>query len=245
MPTVLIIQPDAEDPPGRIQSHLEQEGCDVRVVRPFAGDTIPRELREEALVVLGGDMSANDVAEYPWLADIMALLRRTVRTATPALGICLGGQLLAASLGGRVERGAAGMEAGVVEVRPRQAARTDDLFGDLPWPLRMVTMHRDAITALPADAVWLADSELYGHQAFRVGSAAWGVQFHPEASPAMYRAWVTYVKDTGEALRRVVDGVAAVERHEGQVDIGAEALARSFARIVKCGDSSRDPRSES
>jgi GMP synthase (glutamine-hydrolysing) len=232
VPSVLVVQPDAEDPPELLADWLEDEGFDVRVVRPYAGEAVPEELVEDALVVLGGDMGANDVADFPWLLDVMALLRAAVSTAAPTLGICLGGQLLAASLGGRVEPGAAGMEAGVVVVHPRAEADADVLLADLPWPLRMITMHRDAITALPPDAVWLAESEPYGHQAFRVGTSAWGVQFHPEVSPKTYASWASYVTDTGEALRRVVDGVDAVERQDDVIAAGAERLARSFARLV-------------
>jgi GMP synthase (glutamine-hydrolysing) len=232
VPSVLIVQPDAEDPPERFGVWLEREGIDVRVVRPYDDEPVPAFLAEDALIVLGGDMSAWEVADFPWLADIMALLRKSVADETPTLGICLGGQLLAASLGGRVEAGSAGMEAGVVLVRPRGDAAADVLLTDLRWPLRMITMHRDAITALPPGAVWLADSEPYGHQVFRVGEAAWGVQFHPEVSPATYTEWTTYVKDTGTALQRVLDGVSEVESQDGQVVVGAEALARSFARIV-------------
>lgn len=232
MPSVLIVQPDAEDPPELLADWLEDEGFDVRVVRPYLGEAVPDELVEDALVVLGGDMGANDVADHPWLADVMELLRTAVSTAAPTLGICLGGQLLAASIGGRVEPGAAGMEAGVVVVHPRAEAGDDELLADLRWPLRMITMHRDAITALPPDAVWLAESEPYGHQAFRVGSSAWGVQFHPEVSPKTYASWATYVTDTGEALRRVVDGVLPVERQGDVIAAGAEQLIRAFARVV-------------
>lgn len=232
MPSVLIIQPDAEDPPELLAGWLEDEGIDVRLVRPYAGEVVPDELVEDALVVLGGDMGANDVHAFPWLADVMALLRIAVSMAAPTLGICLGGQLLAASLGGRVEPGASGMEAGAVVVHPRAGAEGDVLLANLSWPLSMITMHRDAITALPPDAVWLAESEAYGHQVFRVGTSAWGVQFHPEVSPSTYASWATYITDTGEALQRVVDGVETVMRHERVISVGAEQLARSFAKLV-------------
>jgi GMP synthase (glutamine-hydrolysing) len=241
LPSILIVQPDSEDPPERFGDWFAREGFDVLVIRPYDGDVVPTTLEEDALVVLGGDMSAGDVADFPWLADIMELLKHTVAGDLPTLGICLGGQLLAASLGGRVEVGAAGMEAGTVVVNPRVDAEADELMGELPWPLRMITMHRDAITELPCGAVWLADSEPYSHQAFRVGSAAWGVQFHPEVSPATYADWATYVKDTGEALQRVVDGVVDVKRDDQQIVVGAEALAKAFTAVVRRRAKSSDP----
>jgi GMP synthase (glutamine-hydrolysing) len=62
---------------------------------------------------------------------------------------------------------------------------------------------------------------------------AWGVQFHPEVSPATYAGWATYVHDTGEALRRVVDGVTAVSENAEQIQSHSYALAKRFASVVR------------
>ncbi|HET7067409.1 MAG TPA: type 1 glutamine amidotransferase [Nocardioides sp.] len=233
MPSILIIQPDAEDPPERFEQWLIESEFEVRLLRPYDGDQIPAMLAEDALIVLGGDMNANQITDYPWLADIQALLRRVVAEHRPILGICLGGQLLASAMGGSVESGSAGMEAGVVTVRPRAGVGSDPLARGLPWPLAMITMHRDAITELPPGARWLGESAPYPHQFFRVGRLAWGVQFHPEVSPATYAGWATYVHDTGEALRRVVDGVTAVSENAEQIQSHSYALAKRFASVVR------------
>lgn len=231
--SILIIQPDAEDPPERFATWLRAEGFDIRLLRPYEGDPVPERLEDDALIVLGGDMSANDTQEHPWLADIMQLFRHAVTVDTPTLGICLGGQLLAAAFGGKVEPGPCGMEAGAVEVRPRSEADSDALLAGLPWPLRMITMHRDAITKLPPSATWLAESHPYGHQIFRVGQVGWGVQFHPEVSPGTYAAWSTYINDTGEALETVKDGYSQVVEHDDETRVGAKALATAFASVVR------------
>ncbi|WP_445259255.1 type 1 glutamine amidotransferase [Nocardioides aurantiacus] len=233
MGSILIIQPDAEDPPEKFARWLRDEGFHIRLLRPYEGDPVPERLEDDALIVLGGDMSANDTHEYPWLANIMELLRHTVTVGAPALGICLGGQLLAAAFGGKVEPGPYGMEAGVVVVHPRSGADSDALLSGLPWPLRMITLHRDAIAELPRSAMWLAESQPYGHQIFRVGQVAWGVQFHPEVSPGTYAAWATYIRDTGEALRRVRDGLSQVVEHDDETSMGAKALATAFAAVIR------------
>jgi GMP synthase (glutamine-hydrolysing) len=230
--TVLVIQPDETDPPERLGAWLAEAGIRLRVVRPYVGDAVPRTVAEDAVVVLGGDMGANDERDHPWLTDVKALLRTTVAARTPTLGICLGGQLLAAATGGRVERGRNGTEAGTVVIQARPESAGDALFGGLPRRLRMMTLHRDAITQLPPDGVWLADSDRYPHQAFRVGSAAWGVQFHPEISPATYRNWAVSSTDEGEALRWIVDGIPDAERHDDEIVTGAKWLAEAFAEFV-------------
>lgn len=233
MSSALIIQPDAQCPPGRLGRWFEDEGVDVRVVCPSAPDDVPTGLVEDALVVLGGDMGANDVAEYPWLESVKELLRSAVASATPTLGVCLGGQLLASAMGGRVEVGDFGMEAGIVFVRPRSAASDDPIFGGMPGSAPLITMHRDAIAELPPGAVWLAESEPYRYQAFRFGPAAWGLQFHPEASPDTYVRWSHYVKDAGEARERVMAGVPMVQTHDVEVDAAAALCVRSFAKFVR------------
>ena len=233
MTSVLIIQPDDSDPPERLGAWLESEGLELVVIRPHIGETVPVALDHDALIVLGGDMGANDDADHPWLIDIKALLHDTVVAGEPTLGVCLGAQLLASALGGVVERGQAGIESGTVVVRARADAGGDALLGGLSGSVRMMTMHRDAITVLPPEAIWLADSDPYPHQAFRVGESAWGVQFHPEISTATYRKWADHSTDTGKALQAVINGIEEVERHDVEIVRGAEALARAFARVVK------------
>lgn len=232
MATVLVIQPDETDPPERLGAWFAEAGIRLRVVRPYAGEAVPGSVAEDAVVVLGGDMGAHDEHDHPWLTDVKALLRTTVASGTPTLGICLGGQLLAAATGGRVERGRDGTEAGTVVIEARPESAGDALFGGLPGRLRMMTLHRDAITELPPDGVWLAGSDPYPHQAFRVGAAAWGVQFHPEISPATYRSWAVSSTDEDEALRRIVDGIPDAERHDDEIVPGARSLAEAFAEFV-------------
>ena len=231
--TILVLQPDQTDPPERVGEWLRHEGIALRMIRPFDGEAVPTTVVEDGVIVLGGDMGAHDDRDHPWLSDIKVLLHRAVAFQVPTLGICLGAQLLAAATGGQVERGADGMESGVAVIAPRPEAKGDELFGSLPERMRMMTMHRDAITALPPGALWLADSDPYPHQAFRLGSSAWGVQFHPEISPATYRTWARFSTDEGEGLQRVIDGIPEVERFDGAILPAAEAFTRSFADIVR------------
>jgi GMP synthase (glutamine-hydrolysing) len=124
-------------------------------------------------------MGALDDELAPWLPAVRRLLAEAVNEELPTLGICLGAQLLAVAAGGRVVRGAAGTEAGLVSVSWTAAAHTDALVAALPEPMLTPSLHDDEIVELPAGAVLLGGTATYPHQAFRVGSCAWGVQFHP------------------------------------------------------------------
>ncbi len=230
---LLVVQPDAKCPLGRFGPWLHNAGARHHVVRPYAGEPVPCTVDADGLVVLGGDMGANDDAEHPWLSDVRALLRQAVDDDIPTLGICLGGQILATATGGTVARGAAGMESGVIEVTRRQESGPDELLDDLAWPILQGSMHRDAVTDLPPGAAWLAQSAAYPHQSFRVGRSAWGVQFHPELSPERYREWAAYAREDEHTTERIEAGIAQFDEHDPQVREAAHALAASFAGVVR------------
>ena len=164
-------------------------GTPVTTIRPYAGAGVPGAV-EHGLIVLGGSMSAYDDRVAPWLPAVRDLMKGAVTDGVPVLGICLGAQLLAVACGGRVDVAAAtGRESGVIDVEWLPAASDDVLLHDLPMPGAGPSMHADAVVELPLDSRWLGRSARYPHQAFRVGSAAWGLQFHPEVSLGTFRGW--------------------------------------------------------
>jgi GMP synthase (glutamine-hydrolysing) len=209
---------------------------DVRMVRPYLGDPVPESVRD-GLIVLGGEMSAYDDEVAPWLPAVRDLLRTVVREEVPTLGICLGAQLLAIAAGGDVLVAApGGRESGVIDVRWRAEAVADPLVSGLPDPTAGPSMHADAIVRLPDDAVWLGASSAYPHQAFRLGTAAWGVQFHPEVSLRTFRGWAVDLPEvdteavTAEFLDRDADTVAC-----------GRALAERFGTIVNAAVPKAEP----
>ena len=106
-PVVLAIQNDPTDPPLLVGEWLEEDGIRVEVVRACSATRCPAACPPgvDGVLVLGGAMGAYDDDVAPWLADEQALLADAVERGTPVLGLCLGGQLLAAAIGGRVELG--------------------------------------------------------------------------------------------------------------------------------------------
>lgn len=231
----LLVQHTATEGPGWLGEWLPGAGLELEVVRPYAGEPMPSALDADALVVMGGPMGANDDDAAPWLPQTRRLLREAVAAAVPVLGVCLGGQLLAAACGGRVQRGPAGPEIGVQELRLRSLAGDDPLFADLPPVVRAMQWHYDEIVALPADAVWLAKSAAYPNQAFRVGKCAWGLQFHIETTVPMVAGWAR--NDAAEVRAARLDPTAVVDRlaaAEPELVATWRPLAERFTRVV-CG----------
>jgi GMP synthase-like glutamine amidotransferase len=196
---LLVIENDPTDDIRRLGDWLTAAGLRLATVRPHAGEPLPEDLEGyEGLVVLGGGQHAPD--GEGWFPACESLLRKAVRHRVPTLAICLGAQLLATAHGGQVAPGSAGPEIGPALVARRDAADADPLFARVPFTPDVIQWHHDEITELPPGAVLLAASTRYPHQAFRIGPAAWGLQFHIEPDPAMIAEWAA---SNPELLRRL------------------------------------------
>ncbi|HEY4535685.1 MAG TPA: type 1 glutamine amidotransferase [Enteractinococcus sp.] len=231
--SVLVIQPDEQVPLGRFSDWLTQSGVDVTVIRPYTGDPIPSELDSDGLIVLGGTMTAHDLEQFPWLADIQALYHQAHQVNAPTLGVCLGAQLLAVAFDGEVTSNApSGPEIGVVDIEWTADGHNDAIARQLPQSFPMTSFHYDAISRLPAGAVLLGRGARYPHQVFRFGNAI-GVQFHPEATPELFRKWCAAdVVQEPELSQFFHDAMGHVERADEQIATHAELLARNFVSAL-------------
>ncbi len=190
MTHILVLEHDASDPLLLMGDWLTEAGATVQMLRLHAGDPVPTDLSGyDALISLGGEMGAYDDDIAPWLPEVKRLLNTAVAQATPTLGVCLGSQLLAVATGGTVTRGADGPEIGAYLTAKRDAAEQDPLFDELPMTPDVMQYHYDVVSTLPPGAVLLLSSPGYPHQAWRVGQAAWGLQFHIEPSAEDLRGW--------------------------------------------------------
>ena len=199
---VLVLQHIACEPPGIFEDVLDERGAKLHRVELDEGEPLPSSLAGiDAVVAMGGPMSVNDEDEHPWLVAEKALIAGAVRGGTPFWGSCLGVQLLASSLGGKVVRGPL-PEVGILPVHATPEALVDPVFAGLAWPRPTLQWHQDTFD-LPEGATLLATSPAYPNQAFRVGDVAYGVQFHVEVDEEMADEWATvpaYVSSADEAL---------------------------------------------
>ena len=198
---VLVLQHIACEPPGVYEDVLLERGARIHRVELDEGEPLPDGSEFDAIVAMGGPMSANDEDDLPWLRAEKAFIAEAVRAGTPFFGACLGAQLLAASLAAEVTAGPA-PEVGLLPVFLTDAADDDPLFAGLPRELLTLQWHGDTF-ALPEGAVLLASSPAYPNQAFRFDRAAYGVQFHLELSREMAAEWAG-VPAYAEALTQVL-----------------------------------------
>lgn len=184
-PRVLIVVHQRRSHPGHVGRWFRDNGFALDIRLPRFGDALPETLEHHAgAVIFGGPMSANDGDAF--VRQEIDWLRVPLSEDKPFLGICLGAQMLALHLGGRVGFHPEGYaEIGYHPIRPTEAGA--EL---MDWPACVYQWHREGLT-LPSDAVLLAQGHRFENQAFRFGPAAYGVQFHPEITHHLVQRWTT------------------------------------------------------
>lgn len=186
-----VIQHVGHEGPGAIGSWARAREHAVAVTRLDRGEPLPAVADFDALVLMGGPMSANDEAIYPWLSAEKHLLEGAIQADRRILGVCLGAQIIASALGRRVYA-ASRPEIGWFPVRVRPEAARSRAFAAMPPVFTPFHWHGETFD-LPEGAVHLAETDACPHQAFEIefdggpsrgGALVVGLQFHMEATAA-------------------------------------------------------------
>jgi GMP synthase (glutamine-hydrolysing) len=231
---VLVLQHDRQGGLGAYERVLSQRKAEVEVAELESSRRLPDARAYDAVMALGGQAS---IAGSPpaWLADERQYVREAVMSGVPYWGVCLGAQLLAASLGARVYQGPS-PEVGIHPVFLTDSGRNDPVFSTVPPKFSVLQWHADGFD-LPRGAVLLAGSLAYPNQAFRWGAHAYGIQFHLEISPEMARAWGRIACLRGSARcrsrpqsARPLAGRARGSLHRPRRDRGEPSRALAHAR---------------
>jgi GMP synthase (glutamine-hydrolysing) len=177
---VLVIRHEQCSSLGLLKAAFEQAEIPFVYLDTYEGKTLIDSLINYShIVVLGGAASAYEADQYPYLHYEFDLLEKAIQQGVPVLGICLGSQILAHVLGGRVYRGEFGREAGWCELELTSEASGDPVLGDLPAQFKVFQSHQDTFD-IPPGCVHLVKSSKYSNQAFRYRNQVWAIQFHPE-----------------------------------------------------------------
>ena len=184
-PKVLVVQHDLDSPLAALEAPLAALG--VRTVTWFAlSQPEPPAGSFDGLIVLGGIVNPDGSDGDAPLDRERELIAEAHARGLPVLGICLGAQLIAQALDGSAVRMPAG-EVGWVPIELDEAAESDALLAGAPRRLDVNEWHNYACIP-PAGAVLLASNSACV-QAFRVGSATWGLQFHVEVTGPVLEEW--------------------------------------------------------
>lgn len=228
---VACLRNDAMDTLGIVPGALAAEGLEVRVVEALRGEPLPAVGDVAGLVLFGGEMNADQIDRFPYLARERALAREAVEAALPVLGICLGSQLLARALDVPVVP-APVREIGFRPVEVTPEGRDDPLLGAFAGAVAF-QWHEDT-HALPPGATLLATGADVAVQAFRVANA-WGTQFHFEVTAEEIEGWLATTGPSFERTWGCSPGEIRdqfQEHAEGQHKRGRE-LVSGFADVVR------------
>jgi GMP synthase (glutamine-hydrolysing) len=196
-------------------------GDRLEVVHAGLGAPLPRDFGYAGIVVTGSFAMVTERA--PWSVATADYLREAVQRRVPTLGVCYGHQLLADAFGGEVRDNPRGRQAGTVRVSLTAEARRDPLFSGLPEEFSAHVSHQQSVVSLPEGATLLASCAGDPHHAYRLGPAAWGVQFHPEFDAEVSRAYIEARREV--LLREGLDPDALLRRVE-ECEHGPRLLAR-------------------
>lgn len=218
MSSVLILQFAAHVPPGHFAASLTRLGVPWRVVRIDVGEALPEALNGiSGFGLMGGPMSAND--DLPWIAPVLALVRRAVAAGVPVIGHCLGGQLLARALGGTVGPSPA-REIGWGRLDVVDPAAAAPWLGGLQEPLDTFQWHAEAFS-IPSGATRILSSAYSPNQAFVHAGRHLALQCHVEVTPETIADWCAR-------------GAAELGAGDGRgVQSAARILAQTPERIVR------------
>jgi GMP synthase-like glutamine amidotransferase len=235
----LVFQHATVEHPGIFRDFWRKGGIEWTAVELDEGQPIPSDLeRYDALIVMGGPMDVWQHEQHPWLTpEIAAIHKFVVSLDRPYLGVCLGHQLLAAALGGRVAL-AEESEVGPCSVRLTSAAHEDALLRGLASPLTTFQWHSAEVKTLPAAVVVLAETDACRIQAFRFGPSAYGLQFHAEITTETVDDWrriPEYRRSLEETLGHNASERLAVKTLALLPELNATArcLSDRFVEIVR------------
>jgi GMP synthase (glutamine-hydrolysing) len=231
---VLAVENYRSTPLGQVGAALAEAGAEVDLRRAHLGEPLPATAGEhDGIVILGGEQNALADDACPWFPGLIGLVRDFGAADKAVLGICLGAQLVARAHGGTNVIGRP-VEFGWQEVRPTEAGSADPVLAGLGAGSPTFHWHEDTFT-LPPGALHLARSAMTENQAFRLGRAVYGIQFHFEADRPLVAGWSADFAETilGYAPDWPERHPRDAARDGPRSDATGLDLARRWVRLVK------------
>ncbi|MCW3134675.1 MAG: type 1 glutamine amidotransferase [Methanophagales archaeon] len=226
---VLIVQHVECEGPGYLEDFLHEKRIEYEIARMYEREQLPDDF--DVLVVLGGPMNVYEEVRHPYLKGLNKTIKNFSTEGGYYLGFCLGGQLLAKTLGAKVRKNHT-REIGIFKIHLTEEGVEDPLFKGFKHTFPALEWHGDTFE-IPKEALKLAESELCSNQAFRFKNA-YGLQFHLETTPGMLKEWVNVYEE--ELNEEGIDAAIMLKEIEQKADIYRELsnqLFTNFLELVK------------
>lgn len=218
-----------------IINQLEIPADEIIVAPVFENKWLPGLDAISGVIITGSHSMVTDREE--WSEYLAEWLRNIPCGSLPVLGICYGHQLLAHAFGGEIGYHPQGIEIGTVEIEVTEAGQQDPLLSALPNSFLGHVTHAQTVIRLPDQAKRLAGNNFEQHHAFVIGGNMWGVQFHPEFTAAIARAYIH------EQQQKLVQDGHDVEQLQNMVQehTFGNTLLKRFCELTRSAQKSYYP----
>lgn len=196
---------------------------------PLELEALPDIDEVDLLIIMGGTMSVNDEANYPWLKLEKRWLRRYLSAGKPAIGLCLGGQLIANALGASVSRNQH-QELGWMDVG--RVSHIPENYFQIPEKINIMQWHSETFE-IPRGGVRLAQNNVCQNQMYQIGRNVLGFQFHPEMTPHALQLLIENEEDSAVFNGEYVQPIAELKKTiKSKFEQGNQLLNRAIEYVV-------------
>ena len=223
---------------GSCYTYLKQQGAVISATEFFALpldqaleiEALPSIEDVDLLIIMGGTMSVNDEVNFPWLKIEKRWLRRYLAAGKPAIGLCLGGQLIANALGAAVSRNEQ-QELGWATVRKIQHVPTECF--ELPEQFNVMQWHSETFD-IPKGAIRLAENNVCHNQAYQIGKNILGFQFHPEITQQALKIFMAHEEEKNIFHRQNQQSLSDLEQSNKTAFMaGHQLLNRAIEYVLQ------------
>lgn len=184
-----VIKHVEEEGPGLFESYLPENT--ITLLAPKK--EFPEPDHNDTVLIMGGPMGVYEKEQYSFINKELDFIKRCFDKNVKILGICLGAQMIAEALGGKVFKGPV-KEVGWYKITHTEHAKKDKIFSVFPEKLEVFQWHQDTFE-LPKNAIRLAKNENYINQAFKIQDNVYGLQYHIEVTNEVLNEWFQEEKE--------------------------------------------------